>query len=327
MLSALENSFADASLLAFGLSVMALLADHLLVGCRLIGLLVTVPACNPASVPWQLRVLLLVVMAGMITPNVSLSARNALDVGSRNRVADTAGGDGRLHRNERARQTSHEQQVPAHSFNVDVKTGSVRPGRELGSPAGILDFLGLAAGEICLGLLLGIGANLILQGFRMAGHLIDQQTGLGLVASAGIDDGEDGSIMGELLFWLGNLLLLLLGGHLLLVSTLLETFRTFPPGCGSTPLEIIPVAGQLIQQSLSLALQLSAPVIAAHILVGLIVAHASSVAPQFQSVGTDTVLKIVIALGVLTLALTGTTERLIELIPGTQQTILQALHR
>lgn len=326
MPSALENSFADASLLAYGLSVMALLADHLLVGCRLFGLLVTVPACNPASVPWQLRVLLLVVISGMITPNVSLSARDALD-GRRQDLVAEAAGDGRLHRNQRTRQTVHEQPVPPDSFNVDAKTGTAHHGREIGSPARILDFLGLAAGEICLGLLLGIGANLILQGFRMAGQLIDQQTGLGLVASAGIDDGEDGSVMGELLFWMGNLLLLLLGGHLLLVSTLLETFRTFPPGCGSTPLEIIPVAGQLIQQSLSLALQLSAPVIAAHILVGLIVAHASSVAPQFQSVGTDTVLKIVIALGVLTLALTGTTERLIELIPGTQQTILQALHR
>ena len=126
---------------------------------------------------------------------------------------------------------------------------------------------------------------------------------------------------------MGNLLLLVLGGHLLLVSTLLQTFRTFPPGCGSAPLELVPVALQLIQQSLGLALQLSAPVIAAQVLVGLIVAHASSAAPQFQNVGTASIVKIVVALGVLTLALTGTTERLIELIPGTQQSVLQVIPR
>lgn len=297
MPSALENSIADASLLAYGLTLMALLADHLLVGCRLLGLLVTVPGCNPSTVPWQLRALLLVVMAGMITPNVSVTARKALQ--------------------------PDERQFVMTQFDTDA--GSVR--HEASATRNVGVFLGLAAGEMCLGFLLGIGVNLILQGFRMAGQLIDQQTGLGLVSSSGIDGEEGGSPLGELLFWMGNLLLLLLGGHLLLVSTLLETFRAFPPGCGSAPLEVMPIAMQMVQQSLSLALQLSAPVIAAQILVGLIVAHASSVAPQFQTVGTGSVLKIVVALGVLTLALTGTTERLIELIPGTQQTVLQAIHR
>lgn len=291
MPSGLENSITDASWLAYGFTLIALMADHLLVGCRLVGLLVTLPGCNPSTVPWHLRALLVVVMAGMITPNVSLSARRVLN--------------------------PVEQQFAMVEFQ-DTDASSVRN-------VAAVDLFGLAAGEVCLGLLLGIGANLILQGFRMAGQLVDQQTGLGLVSAAGIDGEEGGTIFGELLFWMGNLLLLLLGGHLLLVSTLLQTFRTFPPGCGSAPLELVPVAMQLIQQSLGLALQLSAPVIAAQVLVGLIVAHASSAAPQFQNVGTASIVKIVVALGVLTLALTGTTERLIELIPSTQQSVLETI--
>lgn len=300
MPSALENSIADASLVAYGLTLLALLADHLLVGCRLLGLLVTVPGCNPSTVPWQLRALLLVMMAGMITPNVSVAARQALPPGG-------------------------QQFVMTQFEDETTDSDSVRHATKATRSVGV--FLGLAAGEICLGFLLGIGANLILQGFRMAGQLIDQQTGLAVPSSAGIDGEDSGSALGELLFWMGNLLLILLGGHLLLVSTLLETFRAFPPGCGDAPLDVMAVAMQLIRQSLSLALQLSAPVIAAQILVGLIVAHASSVAPQFQSVGTGSILKIVVALGVLTLALTGATERLMDLIPGTQQDVLQALHR
>ncbi len=300
MPSALEISMADASLVAYGLTLIALLADHLLVGCRLLGLLVTVPGCNPSTIPWQLRALLLVVLAGIITPNVSLSARKALQP------------DGR-------------QFVMTQFEDGNADAGSVRHGGD--TPRNVGVFLGLAVGELGLGFLLGIGANLILQGFRMAGQLIDQQTGLELASSSGLDGEDGGSVMGELLFWMGNLLLVLLGGHLLLMSTLLETFRAFPPGCGSAPLEMMPIAMQMIQQSLSLALQLSAPVIAVQILVGLIVAHASSVAPQFQGVATGNVLKIAVALGVLTLALTGATERLMELIPVTQQSVLQAIHR
>ncbi len=293
MPSALENSFADASWLVYGFTFVTLLADYLLVGCRLLGLLVTLPACNPSSIPWHFRVLMVVVLAGMITPNVSLSARRVLNPA--------------------------EQQFAMVQFeNTDAS--SVRHETVTG-------FLGLAAGEVCLGLLLGIGANLILQAFRMAGQLIDQQTGLGVAATSAVDGAGEGSAFGELLFWIGNLLLVVLGGHLLLVSTLLETFRAFPPGCGNAPVEILPVVLQLIQQSLSLALQLSAPVIAAQLLVGLIAAHATSVAPQFQNVGTGTILKVVVALSVLTLALTGTTERLMELIPGSQQSVLQAIPR
>lgn len=316
MPSALENSFADASLVAYGVTLLALLADHLLVGCRLLGLLVALPGCNPATIPWQLRAMLLVVMAGMITPNVSLSARGAL------RPAATTSASREIQPVSHDRQLLQEK--PAVELDSTSRSHSVPAAREL---TAIVRFLGLGAGELCLGFLLGIGANLILQGFRMAGQLIDQQTGLGITSSAGIDGEEGGSAMGELLFWIGNLLLILLGGHLLLVSTLLETFRAFPPGCGAAPLDILPVAAELIQQSLSLALQLSAPVIAAQILVGLIVAHASSVAPQFQGVGTSAMLKVGIAMGVLALALSGTTERLIELIPGTQQIVLQALRR
>ncbi|MES2788979.1 MAG: flagellar biosynthetic protein FliR [Planctomycetota bacterium] len=316
MPSALENSFADASLLAYGLAMSGLLADYFLVGCRLLGLLVTLPGCNLSTVPWQLRCLLLVVMAGMITPNVSLSARPAL------RPAEPL--STQMAENS-IRPVVHEDRISIDTREVDRSSSLSRSLRTTNSPASILALIGLAASELCLGALLGIGASLIVQGFRMAGQLIDQQTGLGLVAASGIDGEDGGSAMGELLFWVGNLLLIVLGGHLLLVSTLLETFRTFPPGCGGAPLDLLPVSSQLIQRSLSLALQLSAPVLAIQILVGLVIVHASSVAPQFQNVGTSSILRIAIALGVLTLALTGTTERLIELIPETQQMILQAI--
>ena len=194
MSSALENSFADGSWLACGLTLRALLADHLLVGCRLLGLLITVPGCNPSVVPWQTRALLLVVLAGMITPNVSLSARGAL--------RPAAPPPRAMHHTENSiRPVAHEPQISidevAHEGHF---TTAVRSPGSIDRSSSVVNFLALAAGEACLGFLLGIGANLIMQGFRMAGQLIDQQTGLGMLSSAGIDSEEGGSILGELLF-------------------------------------------------------------------------------------------------------------------------------
>ena len=316
---AIENPLADASLLAYGLALAGLLSDHVLVACRLLGLLVTVPGCNPAALPWHVRCLLLVVLAGVITPNVSLSARAALrptDGPTDRPVVASRWADGTI------QPAAHSGQTPPHEIPNTIQTdGSetvrVRPfdkGLNLGTS---VEFVGLAACEVGLGLLLGVGANLILQGFRMAGQLIDQQTGWGLTASSAIDGDDLGSIPGELFFWMGTVLLFVLGGHLLLVSTLLETFGQIPPGSGFATGDPLPVAFQLLQQSLSLALRLSAPVLAAHVLVSLIVSHAGAAAPAIQNAGTGTILRVAVALGVLLLALSGTTDRLIELIPTT----------
>lgn len=308
---ALDSSIADLELPAYGLTILALMADYVLVGCRLLGLLVTLPGCNPAVIPWHLRCWLIIVVAGVITPNVSLAARQ-LQAPALQSVDHTL------------QPVAHVTTDLPDGFPTDdrmiAQRSRVSGGNVLGTAA---QFIGLGASEVCLGFLLGLGANLILQGIRMAGQLIDQQTGWGLMAS-GIDIDEGGTAIGELLFWIGNALFMVLSGHLLLISCLLETFHTWPPGCGQIPVDLLPTLEVWVRQSLTLALQISAPVLAAQVIAGVIVSHASSAAPQFQNSGVGTVLKIVIACSVILLAINGITDRLIELVPSTTQMALPA---
>lgn len=313
-----ENSPTSDPLLAYALILAGLLADHILVACRLLGLLMTIPGFNSASLPWHLKCLLLAVTAAVITPNVSQFAHSALRPG---------GAGGRLARatEPAIRPASHAETDARDAVQIDGNASSgIRRSASLSVLTSGLNFLVLAICEVCLGLILGLGANLILQGFRIAGQLIDQQTGWGLAAASVLDSDEAGSATGELFYWLGAVLLVVLGGHLLMISTLLETFRTFPPGSGSVSMELVPVLSQLVQLSLSLALQLSAPVLATQVLAGLILSHAGTIAPQFQSAGTAVVLRIVLATLVLLLTLSGMTERLMELIPSAIQTSVSA---
>lgn len=315
-----ENSLTSDSTLAYGVILAGLLADHILVACRLLGLLVTIPGFNHSSLSWHLKILLLVVTAAVITPNVSPLARSALRPAEPQRPL--------AHASEPAvRLTSHSEPDPDATFAIDGNSSSAirRSTSSFSALTSGLNFLVLGACEVCLGLMLGLGANLVLQGFRIAGQLIDQQTGWGLVATSALDSEEAGTATGELFYWLGAVLLFALGGHLLLISSLLETFRTFPPGSGSVNVELIPVFSQLVHQSLSLALQLSAPVLATQVLAALILSHAGAIAPHLQQAGTGVGLRIVLATFVLVLTLSGMADRLMELIPATIQTWIPAL--
>ncbi len=305
--------------LAYGLVLAGLLADYVLVACRLLGLLLVTPGFNSSALPLHLRCLLLIVTAAVITPNVSLTARTALQPREPHRQFTST-------TDPAVRPVSHAELDPDDTTLVDgYEPAATYSGTFSALHSGI-EFLRLAGCEVCLGLMLGICANLIVQAFRIAGQLIDQQTGWGIVSAASLDSDEAGSVTGELLFWMGTVMLFVLGGHLLLISTLLGTFQTFPPGGGNVDVELIPLLSQLVQQALSLALQLSAPVLAIQVLVGLILSHAGTVAPQFQHSGTGVVVRLVLATLVLLLTLSGVTDRMLEVIPASIQTGLGLFH-
>ncbi len=312
MFSSFDTPAAD-PLLAYGLVLAGLLADYVLVACRLFGLLVAIPGFNSSALPLHLRCLLLVVTAAVITPNVSLTARTAFPQrDSQQKFA--------LATDKAVQPVAHQEPEADDAFQVDGADSSYgHRSRSVSRLHSGVEFVRLAGCEVCLGLILGVCANLIVQGFRVAGQLIDQQTGWGIVSATSLDSDDGGTVTGELLFWMGTVMLLVLGGHLVLISTLLGTFQTFPPGSGHVDVELIPVLSQLVQQSLSLALQLSAPVLAIQVLAGLILSHAGTIAPQIQHSGTGVIVRLVLATLVLLLTLSGMTDRMLEAIPASIQ--------
>lgn len=311
MLPPLDIPAAD-SWVAYGPLLAGLLADHILVACRLLGLLVALPGLNASALPLHLRCLLLIVTAAVITPNVSPQARTTFQKSEPQRQFVEASV-------RPVRPASHEELGPAHAISIDDAEWSASASPSFQVLASGIAFGRLAGCEACLGLLLGICANVIVQAFRMAGHLVDQQTGWGIVSATALDSEDSGTVTGELLFWMGTVMLFVMGGHLLLISTLLSTFHTFPPGHGDVTVDLIPVLSQLIQQSLSLALQLSAPVLAIQVLASLILSHAGTIAPQFQQSGTGTVVRVGLAALILLLTLSGMAERMLEAIPASIQ--------
>jgi len=279
--------------------VLRSLADHGLVFCRLLGLLALIPGISNSALSWQLRGILLLTLAGVITPNVSHDAHSVL---TGNAIA----------------QISFEQ--PAVPGIATIDRDAERGQRDDSTPKfpdrSWFAWIHLASAELCLGVLLGAGANLVLQGFRMAGALIEQQLGLS-IASNNLSSGEsEATGTGELFFWLGGALFLIAGGHLLFISTLLDTFRQFPVAYGEIDRHWGEVVVVLVHQSFKLALQLAAPIVATQILASTILSHAGAAAPQFNSLGVTVPLRFAAACLILVLTLSGLTDRLLESIPA-----------
>jgi flagellar biosynthesis protein FliR len=290
-----------------GLVALRYLVDPLLVFCRILGLLVLIPGINAASLGWHLRAILLITLAAIIAPNVSADVQDLLNPS----VIQQASRE----------EPAFEDAAPAESTSDELPATVKSPTRRR-SVAGWIH-AGLA--ELCLGLLLGVGANVVIQSFRMLGTLIEQQLGLSLAAGSQseLTDLESGS--GELMFWLGSVLFLIAGGHLLFIGTLLDTFREFPVGYGSDHSELNMIAAGLVHQSLKLALQLAAPIIATQILVSCSLSYAGNLAPQFNTTGVSSPIRIVTACVVLSLTLTGLADRIFDAIPAILLTARQSL--
>ncbi len=185
-------------------------------------------------------------------------------------------------------------------------------------PATLLDYMWVAFGELALGFAIGLGVMSILSGLQMAGQLIDQQIGLALgeVFSPSLD--IVGSVSGQLLFRFGVIIILLMepfGGHVLMLSALLETFQTFPVGEATISASTVDLLSGIVHQSLVLAVQLAAPLLATMSLVALAMGFLGHTVPQINILVVGFSIRALVSLLILALSLSGVAMEIVDVVP------------
>lgn len=143
------------------------------------------------------------------------------------------------------------------------------------------ELLGQVAVEAAVGVVLGLGVATVFAGLQLAGQLIDQQTGLALAEILNPNLKMSGSVTGLVLYLLGVTIFLILGGHVLAVTHLLDSFRAVPPGHAVVSASLVGTLQSLVGQSFSLAIQVAAPIVATLTLVTLLAGLANRSLPQF----------------------------------------------
>jgi len=148
---------------------------------------------------------------------------------------------------------------------------------ELWSAAGLL----AAVTQLAIGVALGFCVQMVFDALVLAGQTISMTMGLGFATLIDPEHGASTPVLSQFLLILGLLIFLALNGHVLLLTTLVDSFRWTPVGA---PLatdglrDLVLWGGRIFEAGLLIAL----PAVIALIVVNLAMGVVSRAAPQLN---------------------------------------------
>lgn len=306
-----------------GQELLALAMQHFyaftLVLVRMAGLMTVGPVFGMPVVPRNVRVLIAVTLALLVTPTLSRQQQAGFDRLDTNR-------DGRLSLAEMPETVLARLDIPTDAADVEITLAEYRAAPHI--PHTLFDYIWVTAGEFVLGLVLGLGVLTILSGLQLAGEIMDQQSGvaLGELASPGLE--ISGSTSGRFLYMFGMTVLLLvepLSGHLQIVGALLESFQTLPVGEAFVSIPAVDLLRDVVHQSLVLGIQAAAPIIAVMSLIGLTMGYLGHSVPQIHVLILGFPVRALISVLVLAISLSGIGRQAADVVPAVIDQFRQVL--
>lgn len=172
-------------------------------------------------------------------------------------------------------------------------------------PASGLLFIALLIKEALLGATLGFLAQLVFYGVQMTGTIIDTQRGLNQVTFLAPQLEGHPSALGALQFQAALVIFFVLGGHLMFIGALMDSFRQLPawriPQMAAGMLPLAEQAARATADILLLSCQMAAPVVLALFLVDVAFASAGRVASQIRISPESFTAKALVGLGLICL--------------------------
>lgn len=172
------------------------------------------------------------------------------------------------------------------------------------------------AGELLLGLCLGLTVALVFIAAQWSGEMVGQQIGFNLAANFDPQFGGGGSLVGDLGFMLSTAIFLLIGGHRELVIGVHETLVTLPPLSFVISADLFESLLDLLTAATRLALRMSAPMFVTMIIVDVAMGCISRTVPQLNVMSAGMAVRMVLGMGVLVIGI-GTTTHVIQDAIGT----------
>lgn len=154
--------------------------------------------------------------------------------------------------------------------------------------------------ESAIGLVIGLAAAVFIAGAEAAGEQMTISIGLSGAAIFDPTNNTQGSLLSQLMQMIALVVLLIAGGHLVMLRALSDTFRILPLGeslsLGGGFQAFVPTARAIF----SSGIQFAAPVVAAVLVMNIALAVLGRAAPKLQVMSVAFPLQI--SVGLLTLA-------------------------
>lgn len=161
-------------------------------------------------------------------------------------------------------------------------------------PAHPASLVAMFAGEIVLGMALGIIVRMLIAAVQIGGAIINFQMGFSMVNSIDPLTGQQEPMTTHFLYMCTMLTFLALNGHLHLLRALGTSFEIVPPGGLFLTPRLMTEIMLFSKQMFVLGVRIAAPVILALFLVDLALALISKMAPQMNVMTMGFPLKIMV---------------------------------
>lgn len=158
------------------------------------------------------------------------------------------------------------------------------------------DFTAAAIKELLVGLILGYISFLVFSAIYLAGQIIDTQMGFGMVNVLDPIANIQIPITANLYYTLAMIIFLSMNGHHMLIEALVKSYDVVPIGTAVFSNSMIPQMVSMMGYIFIIALKISAPVIAAILIVDIALGILSRTMPQMNIFVVGMPLKIFIGL-------------------------------
>lgn len=182
--------------------------------------------------------------------------------------------------------------------------------------------------EFLVGMAIGFSAAVIVQGAALAGEILAMQMGLSLGPAAALMSDVLVPGIGQLKSLLAAMIYVAVGGHLVLLRTVADSFAVVPPG-GPVSLDRLPAFGaHLLEVLYTCGIRVAAPAMVSLLLLNVAVAITSRAVPQIHAILV--LFPAMIGLGLIMIGLSlpmvgGTLAGWMSELPERAATAVQAL--
>jgi len=147
--------------------------------------------------------------------------------------------------------------------------------------------------EMLVGILIGFCVSLPLIGMQVGGRIIDQQMGLGIAGVFNPEIGEEAGVISEFFFILSLVFFILIGGHRVVLSTVIGSFNHIPLGGFMVDNNVMNLLLGLCHAMFDLGLRVAAPLLCLFFLLTVSMGFIARTVPQLNILSIGFTVRIV----------------------------------
>lgn len=172
-------------------------------------------------------------------------------------------------------------------------------------PAQITGAIPMIMSEVIIGLILGLGARLMMSALQVAGATVGIASGLGFAQQVDPIASQPAAIFSGFFSLMGVVLVMSAGLHRVMIEAAADSYTIFPPGAFPPIGDASSFVIDAVSNSFRLGIQIAAPVLIFSLVFNVALGLISRLIPQVQIFMTAMPLSVMMSLAVLALGIGG----------------------